>query len=183
MPIPNTKVFLNSTILAGVGFNLTPNAVGDFTPALTAVASSSWVAGVGVWNGDGVADIAIGSAGDDGKAADAGRIFVTLSNFAPGTTHGIADALPASLIIDRVNAGDMAWPSVAGIADMNGDGMGELLIGAPVIDNGAAADSGAAFVVWGDSLPGGVDLNDPIVGVGKGYAMKGEMQATGRAPS
>jgi len=174
MPIPNTKVLLNSTLLAGGGFTLTPNAAGDFSPALTGVASASWVAGVGDLNGDGVADIAIGSAGDDDKAVDAGRIFVTLSSFAAGTTHGIADALPGSLIIDGVNAGDMAGSSIAGIADMNGDGMGELLIGAPGMARGAAADAGAAFVVWGDSLPGGVDLNDPFTGGGKGYAIKGQ---------
>ncbi len=174
MPIPNTKVLLNSTILAGGGFTLRPNAAGDFTPALTGVASGSWVAGVGDLNGDGVADIDIGPAGDDDKAADAGRIFVTLSSFAPGTTHGIADALPGSLILDGVAAGDMAGSSVAAIADLNGDGLNDLLVGAPGMAKGALADAGAAFVIWGASLPGGVDLNDPFNGDGKGYAIKGQ---------
>lgn len=73
MPIPNTKIFLNSTILAGGGFPLKPNAAGDFTLGVTGVASGSWVAGVGDLNGDGVADIVIGSAGDDDKAADGCR--------------------------------------------------------------------------------------------------------------
>ena len=174
MPIPNTKIFLNSTILAGGGFGLTPNAAGDFTPLVTGVPSTSWVAGVGDLNGDGVADIAVGASGDDDKAADAGRIFVTLSNFAPGLTHGLADALPGGMIIDGVFAGDMAGAAVAGIADMNADGMGEILIGAPGMAKGALADAGAAFVVWGDSLGGGVDLNDPFTAGGKGYAIKGQ---------
>ena len=81
-----------------------------------------------------------------------------------------------SFIIDGVNAGDQAGFSLAGIADLNGDGRGELLIGAPGMDASAAkADAGVAFVIWGPSSPvGGVDLADPFSGGGKGDAIKGE---------
>ena len=140
MPIPNTKVLLNSTLLAGGGFTLTPNAAGDFSPALTGVASASWVAGVGDLNGDGVADIAIGSAGDDDKAVDAGRIFVTLSSFAAGTTHGIADALPGSLIIDGVNAGRYRHKSTCRLD------IGVCIGGSGKWRNGARKEIGAVWI-------------------------------------
>jgi Ca2+-binding RTX toxin-like protein len=176
MPVPNTKVFLGSTILAGGGYSLTPNAAGDFAPTVTGNSAPAWLASVGDLNGDGVADVAVGASGDDDKALDAGRIFVTLSNFAAGSSSGLADVATGSFIIDGVNAGDQAGFSLAGIADLNGDGRGELLIGAPGMDASAAkADAGVAFVIWGPSSPvGGVDLADPFSGGGKGYAIKGE---------
>ncbi|MBH1973674.1 MAG: FG-GAP repeat protein [Rhodobacteraceae bacterium] len=176
MPVPNTKIFLGSTILAGGGHTLTPNAAGDFAPTITGISAPSWLAAVGDLNGDGVTDIAVGASGDDDKAMDAGRIFVTLSDFAPGSSSGLADAGAGSFIIDGVSAGDQAGFSLAGIADLNGDGRGELLIGAPGMNNTASkVDAGAAFVIWGPSSSvGGVDLADPFSGGGKGYAIKGE---------
>ena len=110
MPVPNTKILLGSTILSGGGFTLTPNAVGDFAPTLTGLSAPPWLASVGDLNGDGVADLAIGASGDDDRRADAGRIFVTMSNLAAGSSTNIATN---SWIIDGVNAGDLAGFSVA----------------------------------------------------------------------
>jgi hypothetical protein len=124
MPIPNTKIYLGSTILAGGGFSLTPNAAGDFAPTVITGSSPNWLAGLGDLNGDGIADIAVGASGDDDKAVDAGRVIVTLSNYGPGSSTGLTDALTTQLIIDGVNAGDLAGYSVAGSVDMNGDGLG-----------------------------------------------------------
>ena len=128
MPVPNTKVFLGSTILAGGGYSLTPNAAGDFAPTVTGNSAPAWLASVGDLNGDGVADIAVGASGDDDKALDAGRIFVTLSIFAAGSSSGLADVATGSFIIDGVNAGDQAGFSLAGIADLNGDGRPDVVV-------------------------------------------------------
>jgi len=70
-------------------------------------------------------------------------------------------------------------PQWGSVADLNGDGKAEILIGAPTRDNGTKADAGAAFVVWGQSVGGtgnGIDLGDPASGAGngKGYIIKGE---------
>ncbi|MBE0554998.1 MAG: FG-GAP repeat protein, partial [Rhodobacteraceae bacterium] len=152
MPVPNTKVFLNSAILAEGGYTLTPNAPGDLTSTLAPAPATGWVASVGDLNGDGVADVAVGAAGDDDKAAEAGRIYAMLGAPTAGSTVGLADGVLGQVetwIIDGVNAGDMAGFAIAGSADMNADGRGELLIGAPGMARGAAADAGAAFVAFG----------------------------------
>ncbi|MFA9229647.1 MAG: M10 family metallopeptidase C-terminal domain-containing protein [Microgenomates group bacterium] len=174
MPIPNTKIYLGSTILAGGGFSLTPNAAGDFAPTVITGSSPNWLAGLGDLNGDGIADIAVGASGDDDKAVDAGRVIVTLSNYGPGSSTGLTDALTTQLIIDGVNAGDLAGYSVAGSVDMNGDGLGEVLVGAPGMERGTAIDAGAAFVLWGQAMGGGLDLGDPFTANGQGYAIKGQ---------
>ncbi|WP_319800866.1 M10 family metallopeptidase C-terminal domain-containing protein [Rhodobacter sp. KR11] len=172
MPIPNTKIFLGSTILAGGGFTLTPNTAGDFAPTLTGLPAPAWLAGIGDLNGDGIADIAIGASGDDDKLVDAGRIFVTMGGITAGGSTGIATN---SWIIDGVNAGDLAGFALAGSADMNADGLGELLIGAPGVNVGAQADAGAAYVAFGQSAPGGLDLNDIFTANGGGFAIKGQL--------
>jgi hypothetical protein len=59
-----------------------------------------------------------------------------------------------SLRIDGATASDKAGASVAGAGDVNGDGLGDLLIGAPERAFGA----GAAYVVFGRETPANVDL-------------------------
>ncbi|NTT87859.1 M10 family metallopeptidase C-terminal domain-containing protein [Tabrizicola fusiformis] len=178
MPIPNTKVFLNSAILSGGGYTLTPNAPGDLTSTLAPAPATGWVASVGDLNGDGIADVAVGAAGDDDKAAEAGRVYVMLGDPAPGSTVGVADGVLGQVdtwIIDGVNAGDMTGFAIAGSGDMNGNGRGELLIGAPGMARGTAADAGTAFVAFGPAVGGGLDLGDLLTsGSGEGFAIRGQ---------
>lgn len=183
MPIPQTKVFLSAAIAAGGGYRLIPNADGDLTSTLAPAPATGWITALGDLNGDGVADLAVGAAGDDDSAAEAGRIFILLGAPAAGSTvelsTGVAGSV-GSFIIDGVSAGDMAGFAVAGLADLNGDGRGEVLIGAPGMKVGSAADAGQAFVVFGPALAGGLDsggldLADlGVAGSGKGFAIRGQ---------
>ena len=97
MPVPQTKIFLNSTILAGGGYTLTPNAAGDLTSTLAPAPATGWVASVGDLNDDCIADVAVGAAGDDDKAAEAGRIFVMLGAPAAGSSVVLPNGVPGSV--------------------------------------------------------------------------------------
>ena len=168
MSTPVSKIFLSTAISSGGGYRLLPSAPGDF-----GMAGSPWVAGAGDLNGDGVADIVVGAASDDDKATDAGRIFVSFGSATavPATTLGDSTT---DLVIDGVNAGDLAGSAVGSVSDLDGDGVGEILIGAPMMENGTLTDAGMGFVVWGRAAADGIDLGDLVSEDGKGYAIKGE---------
>lgn len=173
MLLPQTNILLNSTILGGGGFKFLPTAPGYLSAAFTGTPMAGWLASVGDLNGDGIADLAIAVASDDDKFLDAGRIFITMGGLAAGGTYTLGAAAQPHIVIDGFSAGDLAGASVGAISDLNGDGLGEILVGAPGQDAGGL-DAGTGFVLWGLAAPGGIDLNDPVTGAGSGYAIIGE---------
>ena len=50
--------------------------------------------------------------------------------------------------------------SVAGAGDVNGDGVPDVIVGAPFDDANGRMDSGSAFVVYGGKGPGPIDLHN-----------------------
>lgn len=172
MPIPNNTFTLSSLLAGANAVRFTPNAPGDFVSLGLGAPIAPWLGATTDMNGDGRADLIFGAATDDDKFIDAGRVFVELAALVGGTTVGMGDSL-TQIIIDGVNAGDQAGAAVGGIEDLNGDGRGEILIGAPGMDVGAEADAGVGFVVFGKAS-GGVDLNDLFTANGGGYAIKGQ---------
>ena len=102
------------------------------------------VAGAGDVNGDGLADILIGSPQADGNGnADSGQaylIFGTADVLDPvNEIARLADG--QGIAINGVGAGDLAGFSVAAAGDVNGDGVGDILIGAP--------GAGQSYVILG----------------------------------
>jgi FG-GAP repeat len=72
---------------------------------------------------------------------------------------GAADVLrQANIRIDGPAAGDSAGVSVAAAGDVNGDGLGDVLVGAGAADNNGRERSGSAYVVFGQASPTSVDL-------------------------
>ena len=177
MPVPSTKIRLATAIANGGGFTLLPSSAGDQLATPLGEVGPRSLAVAGDLNGDGFADLIVGMPGSNDKAVDAGRVFVTMGVAVAGSSQDVSHGTPDALTIDGVHAGDMAGFAVAGISDLNGDGLGEILVGAPGMAVGAASDAGAGFVVWGKSAGGsgtGVDLSDPFSQSGGGYAIKGQ---------
>lgn len=175
MTIPSNKIQLRASILAGGGYTLNAPAGGDLTATPLGLAGA--VAATTDLNGDGIADLILGTPGSNDKATDAGRIFVTLGQAAAGSAQDMSHGTPDAVTIDGVRAGDMAGFSVGSLQDLNGDGLNEILVGAPGMAVSVANDAGAGFVLWGPSAGGpgsGIDLADPFSGGGGGFAIKGQ---------
>ncbi|MGH2800371.1 MAG: integrin alpha, partial [Thermoleophilaceae bacterium] len=128
------------------------------------------VSGAGDFNGDGLADIAVGAPHSTVRhRAHAGATFVVF---------GAPDSRPLSLAqlngrgvrIDGEQEFANLAEALAPIGDLNGDGRGELLIGASQVSAPGRRYGGVAYVVFGRPDPGVLDLQRPT---GSAYRILG----------
>ena len=107
-------------------------------------------AAIGDLDNDGVEDLAVGARNDDTNGTDRGAVYVLLMN-SDGTIKSnqkIADNTGgfSVTLADSVQFGT----SVAGLGDLDGDGVEDLAVGANLDDTGGA-DRGAVYVLFMNS--------------------------------
>ncbi len=110
-----------------------------FTSATAGAETGASVA-MGDVNGDGFADVAVGSPGED----------IVRLYYGSATPDEIAD-----LVLQGSQAGERFGAAVA-LGDLDGDGADEILVGAPMNDTGGV-DAGAVYVFLGNQ-DAGADL-------------------------
>ncbi len=143
------------------------------------------VAAAGDVNGDGLADLLIGAPYSDPGTTprvDAGRSYVVF-----GKTLAMAVTLTGlsgatGFAIEGASAGDRSGFSVSGAGDINGDGLADLIIGAPGSDPLAGADAGRSYVVFGQSIGGTISLSAVATGSG-GFVINGQGASDGSGVS
>jgi len=116
------------------------------------------VAGAGDVNGDGHADVLVGVPGADNEGrADSGSACVVFGKTDPASVD-LAMLGARGFRIDGATADDGAGFSVAGAGDVNGDSQADMLVGAAGADSHGRADSGSAYVVFGQTSAPTIDL-------------------------
>ncbi|MBK8283769.1 MAG: FG-GAP repeat protein [Ahniella sp.] len=120
-------------------FDTTPDATLGLNQASAFFGVS--VAGAGDVNGDGFADVLVGSSGFDGAATNTGAALLYFGG--AGAFNTTVDANLQSTV-----GGVRLGSSVAGAGDVNGDGFADIVIGSPFFANGQA-NEGAAFLYFG----------------------------------
>ncbi len=101
------------------------------------------VAPAGDVNGDGFSDVVVGAYLYDNGQSDEGRAFVY-----HGSASGLSDSPAWTAEPDQASA-YFGW-SAATAGDVNGDGYGDLIVGAYMYDNGQS-NEGRAYVYHGSS--------------------------------
>ena len=135
------------------------------------------VSSAGDVNGDGFDDLIVGAHLNDAGGSNAGAAYVVFgkaSGFATVNLSSVAAGTGGFKIFGE-NAGDVAARSVSSAGDVNGDGFGDVIVGAIGNDEGGGT-AGAAYVVFGKA--GGfatVNLDNVAVGTG-GFKIVGESE-------
>jgi uncharacterized delta-60 repeat protein len=133
----------------------------------------SWNLGsAGDFNGDGLADLIIGSPNDDTMGNNVGLVYLVWGR-ADGVMPSLDDVAMGNggILIQGEAAGGRAGFAVAGGDDINGDGYDDIVIGAPEASDINGVDitfAGKSYVVFGfshDAMQNSaaIDLADIVV--------------------
>jgi hypothetical protein len=156
---------LASAALGGAGFAIEASA--------TYPGAGYSLADAGDVNGDGLDDLLVGTASFnlDGAA------YVVFGK-STGETVLLGDlenALGGGFAMRGANVGDSVGLAVSGAGDVNGDGLADVILGAP------GAGAGTAYVVFGKTTPDPFSLGVLDGGLDGGFAILGPAASTGAA--
>ncbi len=155
-----------STLTGPNGFKLSGVAAGD--------KSGFSVSPAGDINGDGIDDVIIGADFADPNGANSGASYVVFGSPAGFPANVNLSSLTGTngFTLSGVAALDHAGASVSGAGDINGDGIGDLIVGARYADpNGA--NSGASYVVFGSRAAFAADLDLSSLTGTNGFKLSG----------
>ncbi|MCH7638176.1 MAG: FG-GAP repeat protein [Bacteroidetes bacterium] len=107
------------------------------------------VAGVGDLDGDGTQDIAVGAVGDDdGPLFNVGAVWVLFLNTNGTVKSHQKISATAGGFTGTLDGGDLFGTSVAGLGDLDGDGIQDIAVGAQSDDDGGLPPDANRGAVW-----------------------------------
>jgi len=160
-----------SALSGSDGFRLDGVAHQDF--------SGISVSAAGDINGDNLDDLIIGAyRADPSGNGEAGSSYVV---FGKSTAFAATLALSAlngsdGFRLDGVAANDLSGSSVSAAGDINGDGLDDLIIGAPDADPNGNSFAGSSYVVFGKTTPFAATLALSSLSGSDGFRLDGVAQ-------
>lgn len=143
--LPPSSLF--AFLLVGLAWTAGPAASSELTLVFGIEPEGDFgfaVADAGDFNDDGRPDLLVGAPRDDTGGLAHGRAFLWFG--------GSNLSKAPDLVFQEGNGGDNFGRAVSGIGDVDGDGVDDIAIGAPLND-GNGQDAGAVYVYYGGSSP------------------------------
>ena len=131
------------------------------------------VSGAGDINGDGFDDLIIGAPYADNNGGYSGSSYVVFGGSGFDATLNLSTLDGSNGFRLDGAEGDFFGRSVSGARDINGDGIDDLIIGAPNADNNGGR-SGSSYVVFGRQGGLGAILNLSTLDGSNGFRLDGE---------
>ena len=157
-----------STLTAAQGFVVFGDANYDY--------AGRSVSSAGDINGDGIGDIIIGAPQGDNGGSNAGEAYIIFGKAGIARTSiDLGTLTPADgFIIQGDVANDVLGFSVSEAGDVNGDGIGDIIIGAQGGDNGGSS-AGEAYIIFGKTgaTRSGIDLT--TLAASDGFIIQGDV--------
>ncbi|WP_052700425.1 FG-GAP-like repeat-containing protein [Methylocucumis oryzae] len=163
----NTPIELSSIANGNGGFVINGECSGDY--------SGFSVSSAGDVNGDGLADVIIGAFRSTPGSDDyTGRSYVVFGKTDSNAIELTAVANgSAGFVINGEYQDDYSGFSVSAAGDINGDGLADLIVGAPVNDFAISDTNGFSYVIFGKTDNTAVELTNIANGNG-GFIIIGE---------
>jgi VCBS repeat-containing protein len=157
---------------AGAGVSL---AGGTIAPSLgfkiagaTASQMGYSVSGAGDINGDGFADVIVGAIGNSTTSSASYIVYGGASNAGLDLSGGTIASGSGFKITG--STGNKVGYGVASAGDVNGDGLADLIVGAP----GTSSWAGATYIVYGSTaLSAGLNLSTDAIDASNGFKLTG----------
>ncbi len=137
--------------------------------------SGSVVSGAGDVNGDGFDDLLVGANLGNPNGSDSGESYVVF-----GKAEGWGASVDLSIldgsngfVLNGVSAFDQSGISVSAAGDVNGDGFGDLLVGAFRSDPNGIDSAGESYVVFGKAAGWGASVDLSALDGSDGFVMNG----------
>ena len=151
------------------GFRLTGAAAGD--------RAGQSVSSAGDVNGDGFGDVIIGVAHPNGDGTHSGEAYVVFGNadvFAPDLALSSLNGSTGFRLFGTGTSERPAYAvSVSEAGDVNGDGFGDLIVGALYASTANGTATGAAYVVFGKATGFVSNINVSAMNISDGFRIIG----------
>ena len=173
-----------STLDGSIGFALNGIVAGDLSGGTAAFSSvrlvNDGVSDLGDVNGDGIDDLIISAIGADPNGLNAAGqsyvVFGSRSGFAPSVDVSSLDGT-TGFTINGTIANAPAGVSVGRAGDINGDGLNDIILGAPRAPVGAQPFVGTSYVIFGSDTGFDATVDLSTLDGSNGFAVTGADEA------